>query len=79
MAATTWPAQRTYTGRAFDTCAAPPLSAMKAWHGNGFYGAAAVHTGGSNRGCAQPSLTVRGGCTITVDRDAWDGPVTITG
>lgn len=56
MAATTWPAQRTYTGRAFDTCAAPSLSAMKAWH-TGFYGAAAVYIGGKNRGCAQPNLT----------------------
>ncbi|WP_405925233.1 glycoside hydrolase domain-containing protein [Streptomyces sp. NBC_00035] len=56
MAATTWPAQRTYTGRAFDTCAAPSLNAMKAWHG-GFYGAAAVYIGGKNRGCAQPNLT----------------------
>ncbi|MBA2806727.1 DUF1906 domain-containing protein [Streptomyces sp. KM273126] len=55
-AATTWPAQRTYTGRAFDTCAAPSLSAMKAWH-TGFYGAAAVYVGGRNRGCAQPGLT----------------------
>ncbi|MFI1732028.1 glycoside hydrolase domain-containing protein [Streptomyces acidicola] len=55
-AATTWPAQRTYTGRAFDTCAAPSLSAMKAWH-TGFYGAAAVYVGGRNRGCAQPNLT----------------------
>ncbi|MEY9991905.1 hypothetical protein ABIE67_003937 [Streptomyces sp. V4I8] len=57
MAATTWPAQRTYTGRAFDTCAAPSLSAMKAWHSNGFYGGAAVYIGGRNRGCAQPNLT----------------------
>lgn len=56
MAATTWPAQRTYTGRAFDTCAAPSLAAMKAWH-TGFYGAAAVYIGGKNRGCAQPNLT----------------------
>jgi hypothetical protein len=56
MAATTWPAQRTYTGRAFDTCAAPSLSAMKAWH-TGFYGAAAVYIGGKNRGCSQPNLT----------------------
>lgn len=56
MAATTWPAQRTYTGRAFDTCAAPSLNAMKAWHG-GLYGAAAVYIGGKNRGCAQPNLT----------------------
>lgn len=56
MAATTFPAQRTYTGRAFDTCAAPSLAAMKAWHG-GLYGAAAVYVGGKNRGCAQPNLT----------------------
>ncbi|MEU0028015.1 glycoside hydrolase domain-containing protein [Streptomyces sp. NPDC006335] len=56
MAATTWPAQRTYTGRAFDTCAAPSLAAMKAWH-TGFYGAAAVYVGGKNRGCSQPNLT----------------------
>jgi len=56
MAATTWPAQKTYTGRAFDTCAAPSLSAMKAWKG-GLYGAAAVYVGGKNRGCSQPNLT----------------------
>ena len=56
MAATTWPAQRTYTGRAFDTCTAPSLKVMKAWH-TGFYGAAAVYVGGRNRGCAQPNLT----------------------
>ncbi|MGC4984193.1 glycoside hydrolase domain-containing protein [Streptomyces sp. DT193] len=56
MAATTWPAQKTYTGRAFDTCAAPSLTAMKAWH-TGFYGAAAVYIGGKNRGCSQPNLT----------------------
>ncbi|MFF3309911.1 glycoside hydrolase domain-containing protein [Streptomyces sp. NPDC002952] len=55
-ATTVWPAQRTYTGRAFDTCAAPSLNAMKAWH-TGFYGAAAVYIGGKNRGCAQPNLT----------------------
>ncbi|MEU6538262.1 glycoside hydrolase domain-containing protein [Streptomyces sp. NPDC047000] len=56
MAATTWPAQKTYTGRAFDTCAAPSAAAMKAWN-TGFYGAAAVYVGGKNRGCAQPNLT----------------------
>ncbi|KOV82520.1 peptidoglycan-binding protein [Streptomyces sp. NRRL WC-3618] len=56
MAATTWPAQRTYTGRAFDTCTAPSAAAMQAWHG-GLYGAAAVYIGGKNRGCAQPNLT----------------------
>ena len=56
MAATTWPAQKTFTGRAFDTCAAPSLAAMKAWN-TGFYGAAAVYIGGRNRGCSQPNLT----------------------
>ncbi|MFD7132236.1 glycoside hydrolase domain-containing protein [Streptomyces sp. NPDC059894] len=56
MAATAWPAQKTYTGRAFDTCTAPSLAAMKAWN-TGFYGAAAVYIGGKNRGCAQPNLT----------------------
>ncbi|WP_431959543.1 glycoside hydrolase domain-containing protein [Actinacidiphila sp. bgisy160] len=50
------PAPKVYTGRAFDTCAAPSASAMKAWH-TGFYGAAAVYVGGRNRGCAQPNLT----------------------
>ncbi|RVU18243.1 DUF1906 domain-containing protein [Streptomyces antnestii] len=54
--ATTLPTPQTYTGRAFDTCTAPSLSAMKAWK-TGFYGAAAVYVGGKNRGCAQPNLT----------------------
>lgn len=56
MAATTWPAQKTFTGNAFDTCTAPSLSAMKAWN-TGSYGAAAVYVGGKNRGCSQPNLT----------------------
>lgn len=56
MAAPAWPAQKTYTGRAFDTCTAPSLAAMKAWN-TGFYGAVAVYMGGKNRGCAQPNLT----------------------
>ncbi|MEW2255639.1 glycoside hydrolase domain-containing protein [Streptomyces sp. NPDC047869] len=56
MAATAWPAQKTFTGRAFDTCTAPSKATMKAWH-TGFYGAAAVYVGGRNRGCTQPNLT----------------------
>ncbi|MFD5074152.1 glycoside hydrolase domain-containing protein [Streptomyces sp. NPDC058371] len=56
MATTALPAQKTYTGRAFDACTAPSLAAMKAWN-TGFYGAAAVYIGGKNRGCAQPNLT----------------------
>lgn len=57
MAATTWPAQKTFTGRAFDTCTAPSQAAMKAWKADGYYGGAAVYVGGRNRGCAQPNLT----------------------
>nr|BFD84391.1 hypothetical protein StreXyl84_37920 [Streptomyces sp. Xyl84] len=57
MAATSWPAQKTFTGRAFDTCTAPSLGAMKAWRADGYYGGAAVYIGGRNRGCAQPNLT----------------------
>ncbi|WP_333767458.1 glycoside hydrolase domain-containing protein [Streptomyces sp. IBSBF 2435] len=57
MAATTWPAQKTFTGRAFDACAAPSLNAMKAWKSDAYYGAAAVYVGGKNRGCAQANLT----------------------
>ncbi|MGW6741778.1 glycoside hydrolase domain-containing protein [Streptomyces sp. NPDC055025] len=56
MAAAALPAQKTYTGRAFDACTAPSLAAMKAWRG-GLYGAVAVYMGGKNRGCAQPNLT----------------------
>ncbi|MFF3343276.1 glycoside hydrolase domain-containing protein [Streptomyces flavidovirens] len=55
-AAPVWPAQKTYTGGAFDTCTAPSLNAMRAWK-TGPYGAAAVYIGGKNRGCAQPNLT----------------------
>lgn len=46
-----------FTGTAFDTCTAPSLSKMTAWHGKSPYGAAAVYVGGRNRGCAQPQLT----------------------
>ncbi|MFD3353449.1 glycoside hydrolase domain-containing protein [Streptomyces fradiae] len=56
-AAPAWPAQKTYTGRAFDTCTAPSLTAMNAWKKNGYYGGVAVYVGGKNRGCAQPNLT----------------------
>ncbi len=46
-----------FTGFAFDTCTAPSLATMNAWHGTSPYGAAAVYIGGRNRGCAQPQLT----------------------
>ncbi|MFF9374746.1 glycoside hydrolase domain-containing protein [Streptomyces griseoluteus] len=67
-AATVWPAQKTFTGRAFDTCTAPSAAAMKAWK-TGFYGAAAVYIGGRNRGCAQPNLTAS--WVKTVNSQGW--------
>jgi hypothetical protein len=63
-ATTVRPAQRTFTGRAFDTCTAPSATAMKSWH-TGFYGAAAVYVGGKNRGCSQPNLTASWVKTVT--------------
>ena len=46
-----------FTGMAFDTCAAPSLATLKAWHGTSGYGALGIYIGGNNRGCAQPRLT----------------------
>lgn len=63
-ATTVWPAQKTFTGRAFDACTAPSASAMKAWR-TGFYGAAAVYVGGKNRGCTQANLTASWVKTVT--------------
>ncbi|MFD8572240.1 glycoside hydrolase domain-containing protein [Streptomyces sp. NPDC059639] len=67
-AATTWPAQKTFTGRAFDACTAPSAAAMKAWN-TGFYGAAAVYIGGKNRGCTQANLTAS--WVKTVSAQGW--------
>lgn len=44
-----------YTGRGFDTCAAPSLSVMKAWAASP-YRAAGIYIGGANRGCSQLNL-----------------------
>jgi uncharacterized protein YraI len=41
----------------FDTCAAPSLTALKAWRGASSYRAVNIYFGGNNRGCAQPNLT----------------------
>ncbi|MGH3391997.1 MAG: DUF1906 domain-containing protein [Actinomadura sp.] len=43
------------TGRAFDTCATPPLPAMAAWRNA--YGTMNINIGGAARGCAQPNLS----------------------
>jgi len=49
-------ATTTYSGLAFDTCTAPPLSTMRAWRRSP-YNAIGVYIGGVNRGCKQPKLT----------------------
>ncbi|MFI6283509.1 glycoside hydrolase domain-containing protein [Streptomyces sp. NPDC051018] len=45
-----------YSGLAFDTCTAPPLTAIRAWSASP-YRAVGVYFGGVNRTCAQPQLT----------------------
>jgi uncharacterized protein YraI len=45
-----------YTGRAFDTCTAPPLATVTAWNASP-YRALGVYIGGIDRHCSQPELT----------------------
>ncbi len=45
-----------YSGLAFDTCTAPPLTAIRAWAASP-YRALGVYIGGVNRTCKQPELT----------------------
>jgi uncharacterized protein YraI len=45
-----------YSGRAFDTCTAPPLSTVTAWTASP-YRALGVYIGGINRTCTQSQLT----------------------
>lgn len=45
-----------FTGRGFDTCAAPSTTAMRAWLG-GPYGAVGVYLGGVNRACGDGNLS----------------------
>jgi len=45
-----------YTGRAFDTCTAPPLTTITAWAASP-YRALGVYIGGIDRHCLQPQLT----------------------
>lgn len=44
-------------GRAFDTCAAPSLSALRAWDGASPYETVNIYFGGINRACRQRNLT----------------------
>jgi Rv2525c-like, glycoside hydrolase-like domain len=48
-----------YTGQAFDTCSAPSLRAMAAWHAHSRYRGIGVYIGGINRRCGQPNLTAK--------------------
>ncbi|WP_030232813.1 glycoside hydrolase domain-containing protein [Streptomyces sp. NRRL S-350] len=49
--------RETWSGAAFDACAAPPLDTLRAWRGTSPYGAVGIYTSGSQRGCGQPRLT----------------------
>jgi uncharacterized protein YraI len=51
-----WASATRYTGQAFDTCTAPPVSTMQAWLSSP-YRAVGIYVGGVNRTCAQPELT----------------------
>jgi uncharacterized protein YraI len=51
-----WASATMYTGQAFDTCTAPPLTTMQAWIASP-YRAVGIYVGGENRTCAQPELT----------------------
>src|SRR5688572_27136977 len=44
------------SGRAFDTCAAPPITTMQTWTSSPYDGVG-VYIGGVNRTCSQPNLT----------------------
>lgn len=48
---------RTYTGRGFDTCSAPTLSAMSGWWGATNYRAVGIYIGGINRACGDGNLS----------------------
>lgn len=50
------PASSTFTGNAFDTCAAPSAATMDAWLA-GPYRAVGVYIGGASVACLQPNLT----------------------
>lgn len=60
---------RTFTGRAFDTCTAPPLSTMRRWHRHSSYRAIGIYFGGVNRSCSQRHLTAH--WVRTVDHMGW--------
>lgn len=58
------------TGLGFDTCTAPPASALQAWWSAGSpYRTVNTYFGGVNRGCSQPELTAA--WVSSVARQGW--------
>jgi hypothetical protein len=55
---------------AFDTCEAPSLDAMRAWHNASPYGSVAVYFGGEMRACSNSALNSPGWVT-SVLQDGW--------
>ncbi|MGW1486014.1 MULTISPECIES: glycoside hydrolase domain-containing protein [Micromonospora] len=53
----TGPQPGTFTGRGFDTCAAPSQATMNAWRASSPYGAVGIYISGASRSCSQPNLT----------------------
>lgn len=58
----------TFKGLGFDTCSAPPVSAMKAWLASP-YRAVNIYFGGGNRACEQPNLSA--GWVSDVTAQGW--------
>ena len=61
------PQPGTYTGRGFDACAAPSLSAMNTWRDSSPYQAVGVYISGGLRACSQPNLTASWVTNTTAD------------
>ena len=54
-----------YTGRGFDTCAAPSTGAMRAWRTSSPYRAIGVYIGGAMRACGDGNLSAPWISTVT--------------
>lgn len=51
------PAMRVATGAGFDSCVAPPLASLQAWHDGSAYRTVGIYIGGRNRACVGGNLT----------------------
>ncbi len=65
---TSVPPQNSFTGMAFDTCAAPTTTAMAAWR-NSPYSAVGIYIGGSMRACLDGNLSAA--WLTTVAQQGW--------